>query len=167
MGVYQGFNGKNYEEDDIERQKAGGIVGGFKPSPTPEVQNTDEPVTLKNQYNAEAERIKMSNANDRLRIDALDKIRRKIMHNQDEMDLIDNEASADPRFAEDYANGTEDHKEEFMKQYPDYMRMLEEKEKAEAEYDQDPLNQKHMEEVKKLNDLNTDPRFKKIRQQLK
>lgn len=161
---YQGFNGSNFEEDDLEREKVGGSINGFNRSPTslPPEYNTDLKTTLLNEYNAKSDQIKEKNTNKRLEFDALDKIRNQIMNGQTQIDAINDEAIQDPLFTEDFKNGTRTHEEEFLKKYPAFRNMLEQQEILQRQYGHSPSNQEHLTEALQLQNLKTDPRFKNI-----
>lgn len=164
---YNGFNGNNYDEDDQERAKAGGIVAGFAGDRNPAANaavnpDSDLSQTLQNEYKAKLDQITSPNTNNSLQMQALDKLRGNIMSNQDEMDKIDDEASKDPQFADDYKNHTDTHRAEFLQKYPQYEQLLNMKEAAENQYNANPLSQAHMDEAMKVQALQNNPRFKNI-----
>ena len=139
---YQGFTGKNFEEDNEMRKLAGGGVYGFE-------SKGDAPLNPEATAKNDIIRQKVQNIGSYFekqpeKLTKLDQIRNNIMRLQQEQDIIDDEARKDPRFAEDWANNTKKYERDYFEKYPEAFSRLQELDRLQQEYQQDQDSQQHL-----------------------
>lgn len=146
---YQGFTGSNYEEDDRERAKRGGSIGGFGRNTLPpgyeQGTQMDRPVKSPITFDDSAKQELIPGA---LNVDSnetedeykrLNDIKDRMTMRQRVLDSIMEDAGKDPRYAEDFKNNAKTYYNEFLQQYPEYKRLDEEQAMDNDMYTLDPL----------------------------
>lgn len=150
---YQGFTGSNYEEDDRERAKHGGSIGGFGRNTLPpgyeQGAQIDQAIKSPIKFDDSTRQGLIPGA---LNVDSdetegehkrLDDINDRMTMRQRVLDSIMEEAGKDPRYAEDFKNNTRTYYNDFLQQYPEYKRLDEEQAMDEDMYKLDPLYDEH------------------------
>ncbi len=139
---YQGFDGTNFEEDNAARKLAGGGVFGFDAEEN--APANPETIAKNDIVRGQIRNVGSVFEKQPDKLSRLDQIRNNIMKLQQEQDLVDDEAQRDPRFAEDWANGTTKYEKEYFEKYPDAASRLSELDQLQQEYQQDADSKKHL-----------------------
>lgn len=172
---YQGFTGSNYEEDDRERAKHGGSIGGFgRNTLPPGYKEAINPLVSARIAQPTQPSIDTKEESEPEEYKQLDDIRSRIMMRQRVLDsMLQDAAEKDPRYAQDMENNTRTYYNDFLKQYPDYEKMDREQAEDEDMYNLDPMAEEHLkrrlEQDKKMLDMppRAPSRFKKIDNSMK
>lgn len=139
---YQGFDGTNFEEDNAARKLAGGGVFGFDSEEN--APANPETIAKNDIVRSQIQNIGNVFQKQPEKLSKLDQIRNNIMRLQQEQDLVDDEAQRDPRFAEDFANGTTNYEKEYFEKYPDAASRLEQLRQLQKEYQRDANSKQHL-----------------------
>lgn len=142
-GEYLGFTGSNYDEDDLERAKAGGIVSfgnNLKNGVLQNIISNPTSIGAKDTANILSDKERQIHENK-----ILDDIHNRILNRDNQRQLIlDKAASENPGIQSDLQNQRMDHFEEFMNAYPEYKKLMDEGEEDRQYYMNSPLGQQHM-----------------------
>lgn len=144
LNEYKGFTGSNYEEDDIERAKAGGSINFFPDK----VKGSILQNIAKDPSSLESRRISDILTNPEMQKQEMTKlgdIHKKISDRNERMNIILNKAAQEnPGIASDLENQRMDHYDEFLEAYPEYKTLQEEQQAENDYYMNSALGQKHM-----------------------
>lgn len=147
---YQGFSGSNYDEDDLERAKAGGMVKFFPNN----ARNSILESIAQNPNSLESKRISDILSNPEMQkqeIARLGDVHKRINERSAKMQsILDQAAKENPGIQNDLQNERMDHYEEFLQANPEYKSLLDEQQAEGEDYKNSPMAQQHMmDEVKK------------------
>lgn len=147
---YKGFTGSNYDEDDLERAKAGGMVKFFPNN----ARNSILESIAQNPSSLESKRISDILSNPEMQkqeIARLGDVHKRIAERQVKLDKILNKAAQEnPGIQSDLQNQRMDHYDEFIQIHPEYKTLMDEGNIDSQDYMNSPMAQQHMmDEVKK------------------
>jgi hypothetical protein len=140
---YQGFTGSNYDEDDLERAKAGGFVrfnGDIRNSVLQNIISDPNSIGSKNTLNILSSPEMQAQENKKL----TDIHNRMINRDNRRTSILNKAASENPGIDSDLKNQRMDHFEEFMNAYPEYKKLMDEGEEDRDYYMNSPLGTQHM-----------------------
>jgi hypothetical protein len=140
---YQGFTGSNYDEDDLERAKAGGFVrfdGNIRNSVLQNIINSPNDLESKRISDI----LSSPDANMQEYKKLSDIHNQMVNRDKQRMSILNKAASENPGIETDLKNQRMDHFEEFMNAYPEYKKLMDEGEEDRNYYMNSPLGQQHM-----------------------